>query len=251
MGVDSGLPDFRGSEGFWKAYPPLKSLGLNFYDMANPATFESDPALAWGFYGHRLHLYRDTTPHDGFKILKKIAEHKNNDYFVFTSNVDGHFQKSGFQSVVECHGSINYIQKDQQILPADDIHVEVDPSTFRAKNIPKDEFGNVLRPNILMFSDWGWLSYRTDGQQEELDNWIYNIYASPKKLVVVEIGAGMNIPTVRRFAERAADQKKHNGKLIRINLRESQVDQSKGYIGLPDGAFSALQKIDQYYSEML
>ena len=24
MGVDSGLPDFRGDEGFWKAYPPLK-----------------------------------------------------------------------------------------------------------------------------------------------------------------------------------------------------------------------------------
>ncbi|MFP6900302.1 MAG: hypothetical protein VCA36_05130, partial [Opitutales bacterium] len=22
MGVDSGLPDFRGKEGFWKAYPP-------------------------------------------------------------------------------------------------------------------------------------------------------------------------------------------------------------------------------------
>lgn len=23
MGVDSGLPDFRGTEGFWKAYPAL------------------------------------------------------------------------------------------------------------------------------------------------------------------------------------------------------------------------------------
>ena len=22
MGVDSGLPDFRGREGFWRAYPP-------------------------------------------------------------------------------------------------------------------------------------------------------------------------------------------------------------------------------------
>jgi len=25
MGVDSGLPDFRGKEGFWKAYPPIKN----------------------------------------------------------------------------------------------------------------------------------------------------------------------------------------------------------------------------------
>ncbi|MCK5220819.1 MAG: NAD-dependent protein deacetylase, partial [Candidatus Aminicenantes bacterium] len=26
MGVDSGLPDFRGNEGFWNAYPPYKKL---------------------------------------------------------------------------------------------------------------------------------------------------------------------------------------------------------------------------------
>ena len=25
MGVDSGLPDFRGKEGFWRAYPPKKT----------------------------------------------------------------------------------------------------------------------------------------------------------------------------------------------------------------------------------
>ena len=30
MGVDSGLPDFRGDEGFWNAYPPLRHLGLSF-----------------------------------------------------------------------------------------------------------------------------------------------------------------------------------------------------------------------------
>ena len=33
MGVDSGLPDFRGNEGFWKAYPPLKEIGVGFQDM--------------------------------------------------------------------------------------------------------------------------------------------------------------------------------------------------------------------------
>ena len=26
MGVDSGLPDFRGNEGFWRAYPDRKSV---------------------------------------------------------------------------------------------------------------------------------------------------------------------------------------------------------------------------------
>nr|VFK03587.1 MAG: Sir2 family protein [Candidatus Kentron sp. H]VFK03900.1 MAG: Sir2 family protein [Candidatus Kentron sp. H]VFK06621.1 MAG: Sir2 family protein [Candidatus Kentron sp. H] len=74
MGVDSGLPDFRGNEGFWRAYPPLKRLGLSFVSMANPLWLETDPALAWGFYGHRLHLYRDTVPHAGFQILRGCLE---------------------------------------------------------------------------------------------------------------------------------------------------------------------------------
>ena len=60
MGVDSGLPDFRGNEGFWKAYPPIAKLGLTFSEMANPQWFIQKPKLAWGFYGHRLNLYRKT-----------------------------------------------------------------------------------------------------------------------------------------------------------------------------------------------
>jgi NAD-dependent SIR2 family protein deacetylase len=57
MGVDSGLPDFRGRSGFWQAYPALASAGLDFSELASPHTFERDPRLAWGFYGHRLQLY--------------------------------------------------------------------------------------------------------------------------------------------------------------------------------------------------
>jgi NAD-dependent SIR2 family protein deacetylase len=46
MGVDSGLPDFRGTEGFWKAYPALRQAGINFQAIASPGTFRSNPALA-------------------------------------------------------------------------------------------------------------------------------------------------------------------------------------------------------------
>ena len=89
MGVDSGLPDFRGDQGFWKAYPPYARLGLSFIDMANPQGFADDPELAWGFYGHRLNLYRDTVPHQGFAILQRWAQRMIHGLFVFTSNVDG------------------------------------------------------------------------------------------------------------------------------------------------------------------
>src|SRR5262245_19934537 len=112
MGVDSGLPDFRGDTGFWKAYPALGRQGLGFIDVASPRTFETDPPLAWGFYGHRLALYRETMPHEGFAILRDWAEQLPQGAFVYTSNVDGQFQKAGFahERVHECHGSIHWLQ---------------------------------------------------------------------------------------------------------------------------------------------
>jgi hypothetical protein len=54
MGVDSGLPDFRGTDGFWKAYPALAKLGVRFEQMSHPRWFERSPELAWAFYGYRL-----------------------------------------------------------------------------------------------------------------------------------------------------------------------------------------------------
>ena len=96
MGIDSGLPDFRGERGFWKAYPALGRLAIEFSQVANTAAFVSDPKLAWGFYGHRLNLYRRTVPHEGFAILRRFGEKRPKDLFVFTSNVDGQFQQAGF-----------------------------------------------------------------------------------------------------------------------------------------------------------
>ena len=74
MGVDSGLPDFRGAQGFWGAYPALGRARIAFERIANPAAFASHPRLVWGFYGHRLNLYRATVPHAGFDILRQIGE---------------------------------------------------------------------------------------------------------------------------------------------------------------------------------
>ena len=125
MGVDAGLPDFRGTQGFWRAYPALGRSRIRFEEIASPATFESDPELAWGFYGHRLNLYRNTEPHAGHRILREWSRRMPNGAFVFTSNVDGLFQKAGFGDVVECHGSIHRVQCtvrcSADVLSADDI----------------------------------------------------------------------------------------------------------------------------------
>src|SRR6516164_9184691 len=138
MGVDSGLPDFRGTQGFWRAYPPYEKLRLDFVTLANPRWFQTDPTLAWGFYGHRLNLYRSAEPHTGFGILRRWAERSKRGAFVFTSNVDGHFQRAGFaaERVYEVHGAIDWMQCvagcGVGIFRADSAAISIDEETMRA-----------------------------------------------------------------------------------------------------------------------
>ena len=226
MGVDSGLPDFRGNEGFWKAYPPMRRAGLSFYDLANPEWFDSDPSRAWGFYGHRRNLYRETQPHSGFQTLLNWGLAKSGGYFVFTSNVDGHFQAAGFESerVVECHGAINRQQCaspcSRKIWHAEAEEIDVDLESFRADgDLPACvECGEMARPNILMFGDTGWIEDATERQYDRYAKWLNDV--SSLQLTIIEIGAGTAVPTVRRACERRAAGP--NGTLVRINPRESQ-----------------------------
>jgi len=248
MGVDSGLPDFRGNEGFWRAYPPIKKLGLSFSEMASPHWFKTDPKLAWAFYGHRLHLYRDTTPHDGFKMLLDLVQEKNENYFIYTSNVDGQFQKAGFSEdkIVEVHGSIHFLQcsKDCQdrIWSADDLEIRVDMDRFEALDIPTcPDCEAVVRPNILMFGDWYWNSRRTDAQQARFDHWFDQILINSHKVVIIEIGAGTAVPTIRSFGN-ATSKNYLKATLIRINPRESEVE-NENSIGLELGGLEGLKAI--------
>lgn len=244
MGVDSGLPDFRGNEGFWRAYPAYAKLGLDFASMANPRWFQKDPELAWGFYGHRLGLYRATNPHPGFELLRTWGSRMRHGAFVFTSNVDGQFQKAGFpeERVLEVHGSIHHVQclgACPGIASAAPYTVEVDPETFRARPpLPTcARCGSLVRPNILMFGDWAWNEARTQEQEARLEHWLDAVPSGA--LAVVECGAGTAIPSVRRFCESVAAARK--GTLIRINVREPRVP--AGGIGLPLRALEALRAL--------
>lgn len=246
MGVDCGLPDFRGTEGFWRAYPPYRLLGLSFVEMANPSTFARDPHFAWGFYGHRLSLYRATRPHGGYEVLLKWARSKSAGYGVFTSNVDGHFEAAGFDAgpIYECHGSIHYLQCLEQcgaeIWRADGVNVQVDELTMRAADpLPKcPGCGGLARPNILMFGDGAWLEGRAEEQYLRYQAWLESVPASAKT-AVIECGAGKAIPTVRNESERIA--RRRGAVLVRINPNEAKVP--AGEVSIRLGAGEALGRI--------
>jgi NAD-dependent SIR2 family protein deacetylase len=223
-------------------------MGLSFSDLANPQWFARDPQLAWGFYGHRLNLYRATTPHAGFGVLQRWAGKMSLGAFVFTSNVDGQFQRAGFdeQRIVECHGAIQFFQclaRCCDLYPAPPGEVTLDPQTFRAAPplpaCPRCQ--RLARPNILMFGDGGWDQSRSVAQDRRMARWLDEVEQAGGKLVVVECGAGTAIPSVRVTGEHLAQR--FDGTLIRINPRESEGP--RGTVSLAAGAQETIERIER------
>ena len=248
MGVDSGLPDFRGNQGFWQTYPALAQARMNFTQVANPQAFIAQPRLAWGFYGHRLGLYRSTVPHPGFAILAQWAAAVPLGHWVFSSNVDGQFQKAGFaeSNLHECHGSIHYLQclnGCDAVWSAEHFLPDVDAAGCQIRNdMPLCmRCGALARPNILMFEDRSWLDARSDMQQQAQQRWLAQLRRN-SKVVLVEIGAGKAIPSVRYFSQCMSEL--YGARIIRINPREPEVANSWD-IGIASGALAALMGIDE------
>ncbi|MGF6808570.1 NAD-dependent SIR2 family protein deacetylase [Paraburkholderia sp. Clong3] len=214
--------------------------------MANPAAFEAYPRLSWGFYGHNLALYRVTKPHDGFGILRRWISWKRHGAFVFTSNVDGQFQKADFppERVLECHGTIHVLQclnactsdtwSAVSFVPA------VNEQTCELVNAMPTcpRCGGLARPKILMFNNWNWVETTVEQRKAQFAAWL----KSSGSLAVIEQGAGPAIPTLRRLSEHFGPH------VIRINLREPEIQQDVG-IGIAGGALETLRRIDEQLNQ--
>ena len=244
MGVDSGLPDFRGDQGFWNAYPPYEQLGISFVDAANPAHFDRDPQFGWGFYGHRTNLYRETTPHRGFALLLAWGARLRLPLFAVTSNVDGQFQKAGFPEdhVLEVHGSIHHLQCTtpcSEAIWTNGETFEIDLATMRSRQVPRcPSCRAVSRPNILMFGDGSWLDARTAGQRARLEEFLQETRGD--RLLVLELGAGTAVPTIRHTSEALG---RGGACVVRVNPREPAI--GAPHLSIVAGALEALEGIEK------
>ncbi|MBY0410674.1 MAG: Sir2 family transcriptional regulator [Burkholderiaceae bacterium] len=177
-----------------------------FEDIASPSAFEKHPATAWGFYGHRLNLYRATTAHAGFELLQGWGHRMPQGCCVFISNVDGHFHKADFAPacIYECHGSIHRLQSttpcNDHLWPTGNLRPHLDGAACEwTGELPHGpDCGALTRPNILMFDDWHWNYQRSDAQRMLLNRWLDSAEAP----LGIEIGAGRSVATVRHFTQR-------------------------------------------------
>jgi hypothetical protein len=90
-----------------------------------------------------------------------------------------------------------------------------------------------------MFGDYTWNENRTACQEENFSDFLRA--HNRERLVVIEIGAGTAIPTIRNLSERLG--KSYNATVIRLNPREPFI--SDPHISLACRALEGLSGIDE------
>jgi len=133
---ESGIPTFRGKDGLWRNYDPMKLATIDaFYD---------NPKLVWEWYNERRRNIFEAEPNLGHKAIAELEEFVK--VVVLTQNIDGLHQKGGSSSVLELHGSIIKI-KCTVCDFKDEIFTEY-------SNLPPlCKCGNILRPDVVWFGE--------------------------------------------------------------------------------------------------
>ena len=200
---------FPGWPGIRRAYPPLEKLQISFEEMAQPHWFAEKPEMAWAFYGHRQQLYRETKPHMGYWMLRDWARAVPAGHFVVTSNVDGAFDAAGLARRADSRAARQH--------PSVPVHGAVRPSAIWTDDPPNLQIdlddpagarpvatcpacGALARPNVLMFGDFAWVADAMEEQRRRYQQWLASVRG--KQLVIIEVGAGTALATIRWFGEK-------------------------------------------------
>ena len=133
---ESGIPTFRGKDGYWRKYDPMKLASIDaFYD---------DPKLVWEWYEDRRKNILDVKPNEGHFAISQMEEFK--DVVILTQNIDGLHQRSGSTNVLELHGSIIRIKCT--------VCDFTDNITENFESLPpKCKCGGMLRPDVVWFGE--------------------------------------------------------------------------------------------------
>lgn len=245
MGVDSGLADYRGNGGQWGQVE--SDTEKSIFEVVNPQAFVENPAYSWGLFGQRIKEYAETKPHNGFAILKNWIETYNLDYFCLTSNIDAHFQKSGFaeEKIRELHGTLAYFQSSQPKLTKEIWKNELSGEEI-LKNVANGIFPTCpnnevkARPNVYMFRDDTYVNTRSKEQESRFQTFLEQ--NKGKNIVVFEIGSGPHVQTVRVKTRMLKTE--YGANIVRINPKDYTI--KTPHIGIAKGALEALTEINNY-----
>lgn len=228
--VEAGI-DYMDTESFARDFPGMVKLG--FRRRAELMGYSAwSPELKWGYLAANVNQVRfQASPHPAYHRLLDLVREK--DYFVITSNVDGMFAKNGFDenlvftpqgdyALMQCQTPCsNAVWPTKPVI--DRILPRIDPTTQRVTDssvLPRCP--NCGGDVIMNVRGGHWFiedPYRE--QAERFYRWLGD--RRDRNLLVLEIGAGFNTPSVIRWPMERIVHTHPHAHLIRVNLQHPQV----------------------------
>jgi NAD-dependent deacetylase len=104
VSAESGIPTFRGKNGYWRNLDPAK--------LATPSAFEENPTLVWEWYRERRRRIRSAQPNPAHEAIARLAQEAR-EFLLVTQNVDDLHVRAQWngahlprEKMVQIHGDI-------------------------------------------------------------------------------------------------------------------------------------------------
>lgn len=140
--TESGIPDFRSSDGVFAAirdygFPPETLLSRSFFLKHTETFFE---------YYRKFLLYPDAQPNDCHRALAKM-EREGVLSAVITQNIDGLHQRAGSRTVLELHGSVNanHCMNCGRSFTLQDV--------MSKTGVPTCGCGGIIKPDVVLYEE--------------------------------------------------------------------------------------------------
>ena len=151
VSTESGIPDFRSSEGLYndkkEAIPPERILSHTYFKM-HPKEF-------FAFYKSKM-VYTQAKPSVTHQALAKL-EQEGKCKAVITQNIDGLHQMAGSKNVLELHGSIyrNYCIKCGRPYGLETVMTGEGAKLGegRFEGIPVCNCGGIIKPDVVLYEE--------------------------------------------------------------------------------------------------
>lgn len=138
ISVESGIPTFRGDNGFWSRYDPM-SLDIDF--------FQKNPLQSWKVIKEIFYdFFEKSGPNDAHIALARM-EQQGLLRRVITQNIDNLHQEAGSRNVVEFHGNSHK-------LVCLNCYKKYKPADIKLEKLPvRCNCGGLIKPDFVFFGE--------------------------------------------------------------------------------------------------
>jgi NAD-dependent deacetylase len=159
ISAESGIPTFRGAEGYWR----VGSRNYQPTEMATAAAFASMPEEVWRWYLFRRGVCGAAAPNAAHLALVELERRLAERFLLVTQNVDGLHLRAGSspERTYQIHGNIDFCRCSHGCLPAvRPLPAALTVAWTKERPLTDGELaalrcgcGDWLRPHVLWFDE--------------------------------------------------------------------------------------------------